>query len=205
MFEKEEKELEIRVEEVLRSDTVSKAKRLLGSRSGTTMIAAISFIESAFPVPIISDPFLVAAILVNRANVARLIMVTTIASVAGGVFAYFTAALFFDFLLQWMTPDIVEQFQSMVVSNKSSTLVLTLVGAVTPVPYTLVAWVVGVLKGGLVTFIAASILGRGLRYLIVGYSAYYFGPLAISYAKRYIGIISVFIIILAALFFWLNV
>lgn len=204
MFEKGEKELEIRVEEVLRSDTVSKAKRLLGSQSGTTMIAAISFIESAFPLPILTDPFLVAAILVKRENVAKLVIVTTAASAAGGVFAYFTAALFFDFLLQWMTPDMIEQFQSLIASNKSSTLVLTLVGAVTPVPYTLVAWVVGVLKGGLLTFIAASVLGRGLRYLIVGYSAYYFGPLAISYAKRYIGIISVFIIILAILFFWLN-
>lgn len=199
-----EKELETKVEEVLRSDTVSKAKRLLGSRSGTTMVATISFIESAFPLPILTDPFLVAAILVKRENVAKLIFVTTIASAAGGVFAYFTAMLFFDLLLRFMTPDMVEQFQSMIVSNKSSTLVLTLVGAITPVPYTVVAWVVGVLKGGLVTFIMASIFGRGLRYLIVGYSAYYFGPLAISYAKRFIGIISASVIGLAVLFFWLN-
>ncbi len=199
-----EKELETRVKEVLHSDTVGKAKKLLGSKSGTTMVVAISFMESAFPIPILTDPFLVAAIIVNRSKVAKLIIVTTLASAAGGVFAYFTAVLFLDFLLQWMTPDMVEQFQTMVSSNKSSTLVLTLIGAVTPVPYTLAAWAVGVLKGGLGVFIVASIVGRGLRYLIVGYSAYYFGPLAISYAKRYIGVISALMIILAAAFFWFN-
>lgn len=199
-----DKELEIKVEEVLHSNTVSKAKRLIGSQSGTKMIAAISFVEAALPFPILTDPFLVAAIIVNRANVNRLIVVTTLASAAGGVFAYLTAYLFFDFLVQFMTADMIAQFNSIISSNTSSALVITLVGAITPVPYTLASWVVGVLKGSLGVFIVASIFGRGLRYFIVGYSAYYFGPLAISYARKYVGIISVLVLILAALFFWMN-
>jgi len=199
-----EKEFEVRVEEVLHSDTVVKAKKLIRSRSGTKMLAAISFFEGALPLPILADPFLVAAILVNRAEVTKLIVVTTLSSVAGGIFAYFTAVLFFDLMMQWMTPDMVEQFQSLIVSNKSSTLMLTLVGAITPVPYTLVAWVVGVLKGSLITFIVASIFGRGIRYAIVGYSAYLFGPLAITYSKRYIGIISIIIIVAMVIFFWFK-
>lgn len=197
-----EKDLEIRVEEVLHSDTVTKAQQIMGSRSGVAMVAVISFVESSLPLPILTDPFLVAAVLANRANVVKLIIITTIASAAGGLAAYLMATLFIETLLHWMTPGIVEQFQAMVISNGGSTFVLTLVGAVTPVPYTIVAWVVAVIKGGLGAFIAASILGRGVRYTIVGYSTYHFGPLAVSYAKKYIGITSVIVFILAAIFIW---
>ena len=95
----------------------------------------------------------------------------------------------------------LEQFQSMVVSNQANTFVLTIMGAVTPIPYTIVAWVVAVLNGSLLVFIAASIVGRGLRYIIVGYSVYRFGPLAISYAKRYLGLVSIIVLILVGFIF----
>ena len=122
----------------------------------------------------------------------------------GGVFAYFSAALFFEVILKFMTPTMLEQFQSMVVSNQANTFVLTIMGAVTPIPYTIVAWVVAVLNGSLLVFIAASIVGRGLRYIIVGYSVYRFGPLAISYAKRYLGLVSIIVLILVGFYIWLK-
>ncbi|MFT7644678.1 MAG: membrane protein YqaA with SNARE-associated domain [Candidatus Paceibacteria bacterium] len=200
-----DKDLETKVEDVLQAKSVSKARQIIQSRSGITILAAISFVESSLPLPFLTDPLLVASILVNRANTARLVVVATAASVLGGLFAYFTAVLFFETLLQWMTPEMVSEFQTMLDTNGSSAFALTMVGAVTPVPYTIVAWVVAALKGGLVSFIAASILGRGLRYTIVGYSTYRFGPLAISYAKKYIGITSILVLVLAVLYIWLNV
>jgi len=106
--------------------------------------------------------------------------------------------------MQWMTPGVIEEFQTTITTNGSSAFVLTMVGAVTPVPYTIVAWAVAVIKGGLVAFIVASVLGRGLRYTIVAYSTYRFGPLAISYAKRYIGLTSVLVLVLAALYIWFK-
>jgi membrane protein YqaA with SNARE-associated domain len=200
-----EKDIEAKVEDVLQAKSVQKAQKIIQSRSGITILAAISFIESSLPLPLLTDPFLIAAVLVNRANTVKLVVVATVASVLGGLFAYFTAVLFFETLLAWMTPDMVGEFQAMVDTNGTSVFVLTIVGAVTPVPYTIVAWVAAFIKGGLVSFIVASILGRGLRYAIVGYSTYRFGPLAISYAKKYIGITSIFVFVLAALYIWLNV
>jgi membrane protein YqaA with SNARE-associated domain len=200
-----EKDIEAKVEDVLQAKSVQKAQKIIQSRSGITILAAISFIESSLPLPLLTDPFLIAAVLVNRANTVKLVVVATVASVLGGLFAYFTAVLFFETLLAWMTSDMVGEFQAMVDTNGKSVFVLTIVGAVTPVPYTIVAWVAAFIKGGLVSFIVASILGRGLRYAIVGYSTYRFGPLAISYAKKYIGITSIFVFVLAALYIWLNV
>lgn len=199
-----EKELEVRVNEVLKSKTVSKAQQIMASRSGVMMVSVISFIESALPLPLLTDPFLIAAILANRANVFRLVIMTTIASVLGGLMAYLMAMLFLETLMQLMPLGVVEQFQSMSVSNGGSTFMLSLVGAVTPVPYTIVAWVVAVIKGSLLAFIVASVIGRGVRYIIVGYSTYHFGKMAIDYVRRYIGLTSIMVFVAAALYLWFK-
>lgn len=196
------KKFEGQVEKVLETASPSRLQQLIRSRSGAWVIGIVSFVESALPIPILTDPFLVAVILANRANAARLVFVTTVASVLGGVFAYASAALFFSYILDWMTPAMYEEFQSLITGNEANTFVLTIVGAATPIPYTIVAWVVAVIKGNLWVFIGASILGRGLRYTIVGWSIYKFGPTAIAYAKRYLGLTSILILILVALYVW---
>ena len=185
--------------------SVRKAEEILRSRSGTIIIASVSFAESALPVPLLTDPFLAAAILADRSKVVRLVLITTIASAMGGIFAYFSAAWFFESLSQLVTSGALEEFQNMVDSNESNTFVLTLVGAITPIPYTLVAWVAAVVKGSILAFIFASVLGRGFRYSVVGYCTYKFGPLAVSYAKRYLGLSSVLIFVLVALYIWHKV
>jgi membrane protein YqaA with SNARE-associated domain len=168
------------------------------------VLAAISFFESALPVPILTDPFLVAAILLNRAQAIRLVIVTTASSVLGGVMAYVTATYFLESLLRWMTPGIVEHFERLIAGSEESTFILTLLGAITPVPYTLVAWAVAVIEGGVLVFVLASILGRGVRYGIIGYCVYRFGPLATQYAKRYIGVTSVVVVLALALLVWIK-
>lgn len=199
-----EKDLETNIEEVLKASSVKKAESLVRSRSGLTILAAISFIEAATPLPILTDPFLIAAILVDRVKTARLVFVTTIASVAGGVFAYFIAQFFLEALLQFLTPAMIEEFNTLVETNESGTFLITLAGAVTPIPYTIVAWVIAVMQGSILIFIIASLLGRGVRYLIVGYLTYHFGSIAVSYIKRYVGLVSVVVLIALALYVWLK-
>lgn len=197
------KQLENEVEKVLASNTVSKAQKLMRSRSGLWLISAISFFEAALPLPLVTDPFLVGAVLADRVRVVRIVLATTIASVLGGVFAYYSAALFIEVIFKLLTPNMVDQFNSLIATNSGvSTFALTMAGAVTPVPYTMACWVVGVLKGNILVFIVASIIGRGARYVIVGYSVFKFGPLAISYAKRYLGIASIVTLVLVGLFVW---
>ena len=197
-------DLEISVDNVLNVSSVSTAQKVLQSRSGLIFIALVSFMESALPLPILTDPFLVAAILANRSNTLKLVIMTTTASVLGGVCAYLVASFFFETLLQWLTPGMLSEFNSMVSTTGSNAFIMTLVGAITPVPYTIVAWVIAVIEGGITVFITASVLGRGLRYSLVGFATYRFGPLAISYARRYVIIASVILIVLIALYVWLK-
>lgn len=199
-----EKSLETEVEKLLETNTISGAKKIFKAKSGVITLSAISFIESALPLPLLTDPFLAAAILIDRINVNRLILATTVSSVLGGVFAYLSAAYFFDVLVHYLSPETIKIFQSIIDSNQSSIFVLSLLGAVTPIPYTIVAWVVGVIDGSLMIFILASLLGRGFRYAIVGYTTYKFGLLATTYAKKYIGLASVILILLGIIYFWVK-
>lgn len=198
------KETKSIVEKISKSKVLKKGQNFIGSRSGVRFVSIVSFLESALPVPILTDPFLIASILANKKNTHKLIFVTTLWSVIGGACAYFTALFFFEWLLKVLNTGIIEELQSMIYSNSTNTFILTIVGSVTPIPYTIVAWTVAVLDGGLVTFVFASFLGRGSRYLIVGYTTHKFGPLAIDYIKRYLNLITIAIVSLVIVYIWLK-
>lgn len=192
--------LDTHVEKVLATRTVSRAQTVMGSKSGLWLIAFISFIESALPIPLITDPFMVAVILANRSRVVVAVLVTLLSSIAGGVTAFIMARYFFALLEGMMTSGMLEQFQNLILMDSSNTLMVTLVGAVTPIPYTITAWVVAVGEGSLLLFILASLVGRGFRYGIVGLCTYWFGPRALTYARRSLGLTTVVVALLVALY-----
>lgn len=178
--------IELAIEKISKNKVFQKGQSFIGSRSGVMFVSWVSFLESAFPLPILTDPFLIAAILANKKNTYKLIFVTTLWSVIGGIFAYFMAFYFFEWLLMISNSEALAEFQTMIDANTSNTFVLTTIGTMTPVPYTISAWAVAVLKGNFLIFVTASVLGRGLRYLVVGYTTYKFGSVALKYTRRYL-------------------
>lgn len=160
--------------------------KLFKSKAGLWLVGLISFIEGALLVPIITDPFMVAYILVNRNKAFWAVIVTTATSVAGGVAAYFMAFFFSDLVLSYLSPATLETFAVMAEEARVETLMLTLIGAITPIPYTLVGLAIGFVKGSLLVFILASVFGRGLRYVVVGYLTYQFGAQAMIHIKRHL-------------------
>lgn len=193
-----------KIDSVMGASSVQRARSMMERKSGSFLIASVSFLESFLPIPIVTDPFLVAAIILNRNQVVRLVIVTTLSSVLGGIFAFLSAAYFFDTLVTLLKPDTLSQLQTLIDSNTSNTFILTIMGAFTPIPYTSTAWFVAFIKGSLLVFIIASVIGRGLRYAIVGYCTYKFGPTAVTYTRKYIGLISVFLVVLVGIYIWLN-
>lgn len=198
----ETKDLDEQVEKILATRTVGKAQQIMESESGIWLVALISFLESALPVPILTDPFMIAAIMLNRAKTGWIIFVTTVSSVLGGIVAFFTAAFFLDLLEKYMSPDVSYSLAVLSATYSESALAVTIVGAVTPVPYTSAAWAVALIGGNLLVFTVASFFGRGFRYLIVGLLTYWFGPKAVKYARRSIGLTSLIIFIIVGLYIW---
>jgi membrane protein YqaA with SNARE-associated domain len=168
-----------------------KATDLIKSRYGLWFLGLLSFVESLLLIPLISDPFMMAYIIIHRTKAKAAVIVTTLASVAGGFVAYITAAFFIDLVMKFLSPESVQYFHTMVSNYQNETFLLAFLGAVTPIPFTLTALAAGAIKGNLILFILGAFLGRGLRYILVGYLTYQFGARAITIIKRNLVIISI--------------
>lgn len=175
----------VRTVHVQVESAVTGAGQRLRKPYGLWGLGAISFVESALVVPIITDPFLVAYILANKDKAVRGVLVTLITSLAGGLFAYFSAVGFFDVVIApHLNPSTIAEIDAFSTQFVDGAFLLTLTGAVTPVPYTLVAIAAGLVQANIAVFILATILGRGLRYITVGWLTYRFGERAMAIARK---------------------
>ena len=163
----------------------------LRSKYATWFLAFISFIESMFA-PILIDPFLIALIMAKRELWKWYVSVSVVSSVLGGLAGYVLGALFFDVIGTTLldTFGFQDEFASITSSVDANGFVFVLIGAVTPVPYKLVALASGLLQLDLVTFIVASLVGRLFRLGLVGYAAYAVGPKALPIMQRHMHLVA---------------
>lgn len=144
-------------------------------------LALLSYGESVL-LPIITDPFLVAIILADRARWIRYTTITIVASVAGGVTAYYLGALFFDVAGVWLVEVMALEttFTDVTARLTEAGFWFVFLGAVTPIPYKLVALASGFVFLPIWVFVLASVIGRTVRFAITGYLSYMFGPAAVE-------------------------
>jgi membrane protein YqaA with SNARE-associated domain len=168
----------------LQEVALTRGERVLRSKYGLYGLGLISYVESVLPVPILTDPFLVVYILANRKKTILAVAVSVFTSVIGGITAYYLGYLFSDMFLPLLSGDMLTQFNTLAVQVQNETFILTVLGALTPVPYTGVAVAAGFVHGNLAAFVAASLLARVLRYGLIGYLTYYFGAQCMNILKR---------------------
>lgn len=160
-------------------------ERWLRSKHATSVLAVISFTESLFA-PILIDPFLIAYIFARREAWIRYTVVCIVFSVLGGIAAFFLGALFYDTvgrpILEFY--HMTENFEGVAARIDNNGFVFVLLGALTPIPYKLVAIAAGLFKMNFVTFLFASIIGRILRLGLVGIAAYAVGPHALAIIRK---------------------
>jgi len=149
------------------------------------MLGVLSFLESTI-LPIILDPFLVMITLARRESWKRYSLIAAVTSVAGGAAGYLLGVLFYDFLGERLVAlyHLEHAFLTTTELFNGSVFWVTLVGAVTPIPYKIFALAGGVLHVNFPLFIAASIVGRFARFFLVGYITYRFGEHALRLFSR---------------------
>ena len=159
----------------------------LRSRHAGWILGVISFAESVFA-PILIDPFLIALILAKRSAWLRFIAISVVFSVLGGLFGYLLGALFFDFIGKWVIDfyGLQKQFASVTENLNDNAFVFVLLGALTPIPYKLVAIASGLVQLNFFTFFIASVVGRILRLGLVGGATYIVGPHALPMIRRHL-------------------
>ena len=63
-------------------------------------------------------------------------------------------------------------------------IVIVFIGAFTPIPYKVIAISAGATGIMLPVFIIGSILGRGLRFYLIAYLAFFFGEPAVNFINK---------------------
>lgn len=160
-------------------------------------LAAISFIESSF-FPIPPHPLLGLMCLANPKRAVRYALITTIASVLGGLFGYAIGYFLYDTLGQWLIASLglQEAFPKAACYLREYDVEVILVAGSTPVPFKLLTITAGFIEMALVPFILASIAGRGLIFMTVGVLFRLFGAPIKTFIERYLGLITTAFILL---------
>lgn len=186
--------------EYIKEEMGQRGVRWLTSRYSEWIFAFISFIESVIA-PIIIDPFLIALILARRERWIRYIVISIVFSVLGGFVGYLLGLWFFDFIGKHIIDayGMSGYFETIKEDVNNNSFAFVLLGALTPIPYKLVAIASGLVQVNIWTFLVASIVGRILRLGLVGLATYMLGPRALPLMRKHLFmLVSVIAVILIA-------
>ncbi len=156
------------------------------------VLAAVAFIESSvFPIP--PDVLLIPMVLAARDRAWRIAAVCTIASVIGGLAGYGIGYFLFAEVGQPLLDfygyqDKFEEFRE--AYNQWGAWIVFGAG-LTPFPYKVITIASGVTHLDLLTFNAASLLGRAGRFFLVAGLLWKFGPPIRIFIEKNLGPLTV--------------
>jgi membrane protein YqaA with SNARE-associated domain len=180
--------------------------RMAQHRHALWALAFVAFIESSvFPIPpdIIMIPMIIAR--PNRAFVIA--AVALVASVLGGMLGYAIGAFAFDTLGQPILAAMGKADAMAAFSERFNDFGFwaVLTAGVTPFPYKVITIMSGWTGMPVGTFIASSILARGLRFFIVAGLLWKFGAPVRDFIERRLGLMfTLFVVLLLGGFILLR-
>lgn len=139
-------------------------------------VGVVSFTESAIlPIPI--DAVTIPVMLADRAKVWPVAWLATWTSVLGGAVGYALGWMLYETVVTWLIDLYGWQgaFAKIQQDFHEQGALIVAIGAMTPVPYKLIAIASGVEQLNFWLFMGISIAGRGLRFAFVSALVWYFG------------------------------
>lgn len=159
------------------------------SPRGTQALAVISFAESSF-FPIPPDVLQIALSVAKPKRSFFYAAVSSVASVAGGVLGWAIGFGLWQLLKPWFfdyvpgfTPEKFAYVESL---YRGNAFLAIFAAAFTPIPYKVFTIAAGACSVPLLTLVAASALGRSLRFFIVATVTFVAGPTAKKVLDRYL-------------------
>jgi membrane protein YqaA with SNARE-associated domain len=162
---------------------------LAASRHAVPALFGVSFVESSvFPIP--PDALLAPMVLSKRIRWLWYVFVCTVGSVLGGLLGYAIGYFAFTEIAEPVLTfygygDKIDSFAAKF--NEWGAWAVFIAG-VTPFPYKVITVASGFTALSLPVFIVASILARGLRFFLVAYLLYHFGPPIRAFVERRLGL-----------------
>jgi len=171
-------------------------------RAAKIWLIIFSFTEASFFV-IPPDAFLLIILINNGVRWIYYSLLTTVASVVGGLFGYLIGFFFFDLFGEFIINTYHLQNQVTIVSQMFSQNAFwtIFVSAFTPIPFKVFTISAGFFKINFITFFVAALIGRGLRFFAVGYIVKLFGKRVAKSAFQYfnwvlLGLVFIVVLIL---------
>lgn len=149
-------------------------------------LGGLSFAESSFfPVP--PDVMLAPMCLANPSRAWRFALLTTLASVVGGLFGYAIGYFAIDALLPWLQDSRYwSAYQTSVEWFGRWGFWAVFIAGFSPIPYKVFTIAAGALSMAIAPFAIASLIGRGARFFLVAGLMAWGGPRMEATLHRYI-------------------
>lgn len=159
--------------------------------SSEKALAGVSFAESSF-FPIPPDPLLIALVTAKPSRWFRFALITTIASILGGIFGYLIGWVLFESVGTWIlnTYHLQEAYVSLGMRFEDNALIAVFTAAMTPIPYKLITITAGAFQINFLAFIAASVVGRSFRFFLEAWAMHHFGRRYKHIIERYVNLLS---------------
>ena len=171
--------------------------RLADHSQALWWLAAVSFIESSvFPIP--PDVLMIPMILANPRKAWVIATVSLVASVLGGLLGYAIGALAYEQLGRPILETLgkADAMQAFSTRFNDFGFWAVLTAGVTPFPYKVITIMSGWTGMPLATFMATSVLARGIRFFLVAALLWKFGAPVRDFIERRLGLMALLFIIL---------
>lgn len=173
---------------------------LAAGRHAERALAGVAFAESSF-FPLPPDLLLIPMVLANPHHAWRYTLLATISSVIGGLAGYLIGA----FLFEQIARPLLEfygygtKFDEFAQLYNQWGVWIVLFAGVTPFPYKVITIASGATGLNLAVFMIASVVARGLRFVVVAALLYWVGPPIRSFIEKRLGLVfTVFVVLLLA-------
>lgn len=163
-------------------------KHLARHKRAEPALFGVSFVESSF-FPIPPDVMLIPMVQARKDRAWRYAFICSVASVLGGILGYFIGLWFFNMFGESMLGSLgkdskISDFQNFVDDWGAMGV---FAAALTPFPYKVITITSGWLQLNFGYFIAASVVGRSLRFFLVAGVVKKFGDQAEKIMKEHFG------------------
>lgn len=169
----------------------------------TYWLAALFFTEAIFFIPV--DPLLILFCVSNNKKSLYYATVATLASVAGGITAYFFGAMMWKSvgskLVTWIISE--ESFNTAIVKYKLYQNWAVLIAGFTPLPYKAVTLSAGYCNLAFIPFVVFSLVSRGTRFFMVAGAISIWGNSIKSFIDKYFNQLAILFAILVILSVWI--
>ncbi len=166
-------------------------------------LAALSFAESSFfPVP--PDVMLAPMSLGQPKKAWKFALLTTLASVAGGILGYLIGWLAFDLVSGWLQQ--AGYYDKYLLAREWFDrwgFWAIFVAGFSPIPYKVFTITAGVITMSFLPFVVASFIGRGARFFLVATLMAWGGPAMEARLHRYMEWIGWGVVALVVLGLWI--